>query len=513
MKVIIATQAYNAENYLAETIESVLKQTYTNFTYLLIDSASTDSTPEIIQEYAKKDSRIKYIHFDVNALGRCEQCAAKEDGDYYMAIDSDDLLEPDCLERMLETAVRTEVDIVVTGSRIFDDDTGKTIKTKRFEQPFIFFRNDYAQYYRCYHWYFRAIWAKLYKIEVLKSVDVEKIVNSPLFYGKDTLFTFQALRNTESICIDNTCLHHYRIRQSSVSYKYRFVQHDSDVLLFNDAIDFLKTFGEISVENIAFINSVYTNACRNTLRNLVKSELTPDEKIKECLRIMSNEVSQNVLLQDFNQKYELKAVIYNVLNQNAAKIKPETNDFLTMLVNQILVNCKNIFDPQLMPLFIKEPEMWDAFIRDEAEELLEIVLALISKCDEYIDEYNLSSIVLKLIPKGTLLSNIKDERFYYFYPLICRLLLGSENTQALSEMTEILFSGNELDCAEDFLNLYVKLAALENHVDAFLFGNIQKAYLFIDEKRFDEARQIVNDLIEMGAGETEDIIEIVKLLK
>ena len=79
-------------------------------------------------------------------------------------------------------------------------------------------------------------------------------------------------------------------------------------------------------------------------------------------------------------------------------------------------------------------------------------------------------------------------------------------------MTEILFSGNELNCAEDFLNLYVTLAALENHVEAFLFGNIQKAYLFVDEKRFDEARQIVNDLVEMGAGESEDVIELQKLL-
>ena len=54
MKVIIATQAYNAEDYLVETIESVLNQTYADFTYLLIDSASTDNTPEIMQEYIEK---------------------------------------------------------------------------------------------------------------------------------------------------------------------------------------------------------------------------------------------------------------------------------------------------------------------------------------------------------------------------------------------------------------------------------------------------------------------------
>ena len=221
MKVIIATQAYNAENYLAQTVETVLKQTYTDFIYLLIDSASTDSTPQIMQEYAKKDTRIKYIHFDVNALGRCEQCAVKETGDYYMALDSDDLLEPDCLERLVDIAKKTDADIVVTGTRVFDDSTNKTISERKYENPLLIEKADYANYYRYYHWDFRRIWGKLYKTEVLKSVDVEKIVESSLVYGKDTWFAFQALRGAKNIYIDNTCLHHYRIRQSSVSYKYK----------------------------------------------------------------------------------------------------------------------------------------------------------------------------------------------------------------------------------------------------------------------------------------------------
>ena len=79
-------------------------------------------------------------------------------------------------------------------------------------------------------------------------------------------------------------------------------------------------------------------------------------------------------------------------------------------------------------------------------------------------------------------------------------------------MTGILFSGNELNCPNDFLNLYVTLAALVDNDAAFLFGNIQKAYLFIDEKRFDEASEIINDLVEMGAGESEDVIELKRML-
>jgi hypothetical protein len=141
-----------------------------------------------------------------------------------------------------------------------------------------------------------------------------------------------------------------------------------------------------------------------------------------------------------------------------------------------------------------------------------MALGFIDKNAKYRRDYNLPGVVKALIPEDTPVSEIKDEKFFNLYAGICKLVLDLQNTEALEKMTEILFSGKELNCPEDFLNLYVTLAALENHVDAFLFGNIQKAYLFIDEKRFDEAKQIVNDLIEMGAGETEDVVELVRML-
>jgi len=64
MKFTIFTSCYNQAAYLAEAIESVLNQTYTNFEYLIYDDGSTDNTWEIIQSYAAKDSRIKAVKLD-----------------------------------------------------------------------------------------------------------------------------------------------------------------------------------------------------------------------------------------------------------------------------------------------------------------------------------------------------------------------------------------------------------------------------------------------------------------
>ena len=79
-------------------------------------------------------------------------------------------------------------------------------------------------------------------------------------------------------------------------------------------------------------------------------------------------------------------------------------------------------------------------------------------------------------------------------------------------MTIILLSGNEPDCPEDFFNLYIKVATIEKHVEIFLLGSIKKASFFINEKRYDEARQVVDNLIKMGAGDREDVIKLQELL-
>ena len=63
--VSVVTPVYNGEAYLAECIESVLTQTYSNFEYIIVDNCSTDGTSKIVNEYGKKDSRIKAYRNDV----------------------------------------------------------------------------------------------------------------------------------------------------------------------------------------------------------------------------------------------------------------------------------------------------------------------------------------------------------------------------------------------------------------------------------------------------------------
>jgi glycosyltransferase involved in cell wall biosynthesis len=98
----VVMPVYNQEKYLAETIESVLGQTYKDFEFLILDDGSTDNSARIIREYARRDDRI-VPYFEANS-GRCEaanKLVARARGAWCAFLDADDVMLPFRLEKQL----------------------------------------------------------------------------------------------------------------------------------------------------------------------------------------------------------------------------------------------------------------------------------------------------------------------------------------------------------------------------------------------------------------------------
>lgn len=101
--VSIITPAYNAADYIAETIESVLAQTYKNWEMLIVNDCSKDNTSEIVQSYAAKDKRIKLINLKQNSGAAVARNTAIQNakGRYIAFLDSDDLWKKEKLQKQL----------------------------------------------------------------------------------------------------------------------------------------------------------------------------------------------------------------------------------------------------------------------------------------------------------------------------------------------------------------------------------------------------------------------------
>ncbi|MBB6446837.1 glycosyltransferase family 2 protein [Bacillus benzoevorans] len=99
----IITPAYNCGEFMAETIESVMKQSYQNWEMIIVDDCSTDQTREVAAEYSKQDQRIKYYLLEKNAGAAVSRTRAIElaAGTYIAFLDSDDLWTEEKLERQL----------------------------------------------------------------------------------------------------------------------------------------------------------------------------------------------------------------------------------------------------------------------------------------------------------------------------------------------------------------------------------------------------------------------------
>lgn len=125
--VSIVTPLWNGEKFLAETIESVLKQTYTDWEMIIINDGSTDNGPAIAQAYANKDSRIKVFSQENGGSSSARNNGIRRaNGRYIALLDADDLWEPYFLEYQLQLMEEKHC-LLVYGAHKRIDETGTEI--------------------------------------------------------------------------------------------------------------------------------------------------------------------------------------------------------------------------------------------------------------------------------------------------------------------------------------------------------------------------------------------------
>lgn len=121
--VSIITPAYNAERFIADTIKSVLNQTYANWEMLIANDCSRDNTAGIVERYSANDCRIKMINAEKNSGVSAARNLAlnKAVGKYVAFIDSDDCWMPDKLEKQIAFMLSKDIVFSFTSYRLIDE--------------------------------------------------------------------------------------------------------------------------------------------------------------------------------------------------------------------------------------------------------------------------------------------------------------------------------------------------------------------------------------------------------
>lgn len=132
--VSVITPTYNCGSFIAETIESVLAQTYVDWEMIIVDDCSNDDTKQIVEQYMNNDSRIKYKSLENNSGAAIARTTAMKIavGEYMAFLDSDDIWMPEKLEKQVDFMRKNGYAFSCTAYRQIDEygkDLNRVIKT------------------------------------------------------------------------------------------------------------------------------------------------------------------------------------------------------------------------------------------------------------------------------------------------------------------------------------------------------------------------------------------------
>jgi glycosyltransferase involved in cell wall biosynthesis len=118
-KVSVCIPTYNYGRFVADAIESVLGQTFSDFELLVVDNCSTDNTRELVENYTRRDARVAYFCNEANLgmVGNWNRCLEHASGEYVKILCADDLLVPTCLGRQVIELEKNPEVVLVTCAR------------------------------------------------------------------------------------------------------------------------------------------------------------------------------------------------------------------------------------------------------------------------------------------------------------------------------------------------------------------------------------------------------------
>lgn len=299
---------YNAEDTLSKCLDSILNQTYKEIEILLINDGSIDKSLKIMQDYAKKDTRIKLINKKNSGVSSTRNKGIKEaKGDYLMFIDSDDYIRNNTISTLVKEIEKNNVDIIRFNGFIenkkgqmleleFPINNRKILCSPENKIDIIELINHPTKSIRCYS-----------PLLFLKNNDII-LFNEELSYLEDKVFYLENLLNNKKIMFLNEYLYYYTYNKKSTTKSIdNYIENIKKIMDSKRYVkDILKKY---LYENDNMINTSYSVLILHRLDYLVENVNYND--FKEIFLNIKNEL----IIEHNNLKYlsKFKSLQYKLL--------------------------------------------------------------------------------------------------------------------------------------------------------------------------------------------------------
>lgn len=243
-KVSVIIPIYNSEKYLDECIGSICKQSYQEIEIILINDGSVDTSLDICERWKKYDSRIIVLNYQNSGVSVARNRGIEySSGRFLIFVDSDDILEKDCIKALVDKQKETDADLVISGYSTFVTDIGKKVysnfqcksfsgKTYEFLSTILDFLNPPILLGPCF---------KLFITSKIKDESILFPVG--LSYGEDVYFILEYLKKTNFVSTIEDCLYLCRRENhNSLSAVFRLDKFDINFAITLKILELLHLF-------------------------------------------------------------------------------------------------------------------------------------------------------------------------------------------------------------------------------------------------------------------------------
>lgn len=314
--VSIIIPIFNVEKYLDRCIESVVNQTYKNLEIILVDDGSTDSCPQMCDEWGLKDSRIKVVHKENAGLGMARNTGIDNaSGEYIFFFDSDDYVDVTTVERCVKSAVENDSEVVAYGRNdVYDDGriVPRGIKTEKTLFSDSEICNIVLPAMFTYEFGFGiSSCGKMYKTELFNRLN-KRFVSEKQIISEDAYFAIDLYTDVKKVSVVCENLYFYYKRGNSLTQSYDPGRQTKNDKFYIKSVELAKSRGlsEKVINCIAVRYQIYTFSA---IKQVVATGLSKSEKKKEIRKIFKSKVLRSTLTKDIIAKHNKKLRLFYFL--------------------------------------------------------------------------------------------------------------------------------------------------------------------------------------------------------
>ncbi|MBR2971358.1 MAG: glycosyltransferase family 2 protein [Clostridia bacterium] len=292
-KISVIIPVYNAERYIADTLDSVISGSFSDFEVVAVNDGSTDSSLRILTSYAERDGRIRVIDKPNTGVSDTRNVAiAEAKGEYLAFLDSDDIYSPEYLERMYSAAEKSGADVIVCGyvtfrgeKPVFPDCENGEVRTTDIRELL-----DTGL--------MTSMCVKLVKKSVVQENNIAFDKN--LAFGEDLFFSWRVCLSSNATVKIEDKLYGYRMSAAGATARY----HGSLYEKYKAAFDSLKEYASLrgaSEEAIRDIDIYFVKRLPTLSFMTARSKQSFGKKRRYISGIISDPTVRNITENHFDE--------------------------------------------------------------------------------------------------------------------------------------------------------------------------------------------------------------------